>query len=675
MSHEEATPLDRLEDYQALVGRLTGAARAYYGGGESDLTDADYDAGLDTLRTTEAAHPEWADSGGLLTEVAAGVAWGDVRHSSPMLSLDKTNGGVAGVRDWWHSLATATGGLTGGAVVEPKVDGASVAVRFRDGRLSQVILRGDGRRGLGLPTRAHIVGLPTRLDRPATVEVRGEVYMTAAQFARANDLRIADGSKRAFANPRNAVAGSLRASNGRNPVPMSFAAYSVHGLGSGLDEADYATQMKVAGGLGFATAVSLLGEPARVLHDVDEVEEAVEALRLRRRTLGFEIDGAVVKANDVTDRIKAGEGSRSPKWAVAVKFAAERASTTLLGVKLEVGRTGVVSMTADLAPVAVGGVTVTSATLHNASEIARLGLCIGDRVVVCRAGDVIPRVEAVIEAARPVEAVPWVPPTACPRCGGGLDTAQAAWRCHRGRACGLAESIRYACSRDVLDIEGAGEEFCNAVVAAGLVRSVADLYHLNAAQVAALPRMGDRSAEALVANIAASRRQPLHRVFCALGLRLTGRRMSSRIATHFGSLAAIRAATVGQMAEVEGVGPIRAASIVAELEELAEVIDDLVLQGMRTADDPQPDVARDSGGTQPLAGMKVVITGAVPGLTRTAAQEAAQRLGATVSGSVSARTDLVVVGEGAGSKQAKAEALGLRTMTAEDFAELVGLSA
>lgn len=657
-----AEPFEDRAAYDDAVAAATAAAVAYYDSDTLVMDDATYDALVARIAATEAAHPDWAPSA-VTAAVAAGVsAGGDVAHSAPMLSLDNVFS-VEELAAWHARLVDHTGRHDVRLCVEPKLDGLAVAARYLDGTLTQVVTRGDGRTGEDVTHNAHhVAGLPARLAEPLTVEVRGEVFMTEADFEEANTNRVAAGGA-PFANPRNAAAGTLRSRTRDYDAPLTFAAYQL--LGHPDAEAlPYDEAMAWLASLGVTTAAGLVGGHVTA-EDLDGLVAAVGDLEGRRPTLGFAIDGAVIKAAAAADRDAAGTNSRAPRWAVAYKYPADSALTRLVDIALDVGRTGVITPRAVLEPVFVGGTTITSATLHNPDEVARLDVRVGDMVWVLRAGEVIPRVAGPNLELRPEGTEPWDPPSACPRCGSGIDTSEKRWRCRRGRDCNLLASLRYWCSRDCLDIEGAGDAVLERLVDAGFVRDVADLYHLGAEQLMTIERMGATSAANLLAQIEASKSQPFHRVFCGLGVRMTGRSMSRRICAAFRSMDALRAATVDELAAVEGVGPTRAATVVAELAELAPLIDRLAAAGLAMAADDE------AVGELPLAGKTVVVSGSVPGMTRNEANEAVERLGGRASSSVSAKTHLLVAGDGAGSKRAKADKLGVPVMDAAEFAQLV----
>lgn len=662
--------------YDAAIEAIKSAAAAYYNGLDNEMDDATYDGLVARVAASEEAYPDWVSEFSPTHAVAAGMGdEGDVVHSVPMLSLDNVFS-EAELRSWAARLEKVLGRKVEGFTVEPKIDGLAIAARYVDGDLVLVATRGSGVAGEDVTHQARLAaGLPQQLAEDVTLEVRGEVFMTDADFEQANDLRV-EHKEAAFANPRNAAAGSLRAQSRAYDVPLSFLAYAVHGLED--DEGDalkHSEAMAKIASLGVATtAQSAAGMP--VCGSVDEVVAAVLSLGEKRAKLGFAVDGAVVKADSPRDRDEAGSSSKAPRWGIAYKFPADTRITTLSGIELQVGRTGVITPRAVLEPVQVGGVTITSATLHNPDEVARKDIRVGDRVWVRRAGEVIPEVVSVKLDERPEGTEAWVPPTKCPRCEGTIDKSQKRWRCEN-RMCGTPEAVRYFASRDAMDIDGLGDKIVEGLVAAGHVSDVADLFSLKASTLAGLDRMGETSAAKLVANIQKSKEQPLSRMFTGLGVRMTGRSMSRRLAKHFGTLEALRKATLEEMQEVEGVGPERAEMIVAELLELSPIIDKLVAAGVSTTEPGSPALGEAApAGDLPLrkedgTPKSVVVTGNVPGLTRTEAQEAVETLGGKASGSVSKKTDLVVVGDGAGSKAEKAESLGIEIMQSADFAALL----
>ncbi|GLW34978.1 NAD-dependent DNA ligase LigA [Actinoplanes regularis] len=680
-----AESFDTAEEYSAAIERIRAAATAYYAGTDLAMDDATYDALLARVTATEQTRPDWvaADSPTAVVAAGGGVG-GDVEHSTPMLSLDNAFDEDE-LRAWAARLDRVLGRPAAGYTVEPKIDGMAIAARYVDGRLTQVATRGDGRAGEDVTVQARsVAGLPAELTRPVTVEVRGEVFMTDDDFAKANDLRTGHGGQ-PFANPRNAAAGTLRAQDRAYLAPLSFLAYAVHDLpgGEGLT---HSAAMAAIAELGVSTTGGSAAGMA-VCTTVDELVEAIARLGAQRDTLGFDIDGVVIKADAPADRDAAGSSSKAPRWAIAYKFPADTRTSRLTAIEVQVGRTGVITPVAVIEPVQVGGVVVTSATLHNFDDLVRRDVRVGDTVFVRRAGEVIPEITGAKLDERPEGSEPFAAPTQCPRCGGEIDRSQKRWRCAQGRACGATESLAYFAARDSMDIEGLGDKVIRALVAAGMVTDPADLFDLDVEAVAQLERLGRTSATKLIANIEGSKRQPLSRVLTGLGVRMTGRSMSRRLARHFGSMEALCAATVEQLQEVEAVGPERAATIAAELADLAPVIAKLAERGINMIEpgvtpyaeraaapvdgDPSAPGKRLPLQKEDGSPMTVVVTGSVPGLTRNEGNEAVERLGGKSSGSVSKRTDLVVAGDGAGSKAAKAEELGVRILPSDRFAALL----
>lgn len=669
-----ARPHPTRDEYRSAVEQARSAAAAYYAGEQSPLDDADYDALYARIVASEREHPQWrtADS----PTAVVGTVGGDVEHSSPMLSIGNVFNSE-GLHDWAAKLDRTLDRPVTRYTVEPKIDGLAIAARYAEGRLVQLATRGNGYTGEDVTSQARLIaGLPARLAAPVTIEVRGEVYMTDADFAKGCDLRVAHGEP-VFANPRSAAAGSLRAQRVYD-VPLSFMAYAAQGL---ADEHAHSHSAAIdhLGALGVATtAQSSAG--LTVCADIDEVTAAVAALGARRGDLGFGIDGVVVKADLTADQEQAGYSTRAPRWGIAYKFPADTRTTQLLRIDVQVGRTGVITPVAVLAPVQVGGVVVTSATLHNFTDLQRRDVRAGDTVYIRRAGDVIPEITGAVPEARPADAEPFSPPEHCPRCGGDIDRSNLRWRCARGRACGEKATLLYYTSRDAMDIEGLGEKILDALLAAGHITDAADLYGLDVPTLAAMDRLGTVSATNLVNSIAATKTRPLSRVLTGLGIRMTGRTLSRRIARHFGTMDNLLAATPAEWEQVDGIGSERAAVILAELAEVAPLIAKLAAHGVNmtepTGPAAGPDTGAATGAVLPLrrpdgSPMTVVVTGSVPGLTRNQGNEAVEELGGKSSGSVSAKTDFVVVGDGAGSKASKAADLGLPVLDADKFAQLL----
>ncbi|MZG04593.1 NAD-dependent DNA ligase LigA [Streptomyces sp. SID5614] len=685
--------------YAAAVEQASVAAAAYYATGESALDDDAYDRLARGIAAYEADHPEEVLAASPTGKVAGGAAVGDVPHTVPMLSLDNVFSAEQ-FATWTASLERRIGRPVTAWSVEPKLDGLAVAARYRDGRFERLITRGDGTAGEDVSHAAGaVVGLPERLAEPVTIEVRGEILMTNAQFDQGNAIRTEHGGA-PFANPRNGAAGTLRAKDRAYRVETTFFAYGAlplpdsGELGETLAELPHSEVLSYAAGLGVHTAAGTDVAPV-LAATVEEVQARVDAIGSLRAALPFGIDGIVIKADLAADQREAGSGTRAPRWAIAYKLPAVEKITRLLSVEWNVGRTGIIAPRAVLEPVVIDGSTVGYATLHNPADITRRDLRLGDQVMVYKAGDIIPRIEAPVVHLRTGDETPIDFPENCPQCGSDIDTSEQRWRCTRGRNCRLVASVSYAAGRDQLDIEGLGATRVVQLVDAGLVADFADLFTLEREQLLALDRMGETSTDNLLAAIETARNRPLSRVFCALGVRGTGRSMSRRIARYFATMDRIVAADVETLQRVDGIGKEKAAAVVAELVELAPLIDKLVAAGVSMTEPgatppPEPGTEEEAaagagaeavgdagtGSTLPLAGMTVVVTGAMSGalekLSRNQMNELIERAGGKSSSSVSKRTSLLVAGEKAGSKRTKAEDLGIRIAVPEEFAELVG---
>ncbi|WP_406386278.1 NAD-dependent DNA ligase LigA [Streptomyces sp. NBC_00211] len=666
------------DEYADAIGTAIRASAAYYGSGDSLLDDASFDLLVSLVQAYEERYPEHTDPASPTGKVAGGaVPAGEVAHTAAMLSLANAFD-PQDLRDWEASVVRRLGApVAGGYVVEPKLDGASLAARYEGGRLVRLVTRGNGTSGEDVSHAiGTIVGLPERLASDVSFEVRGEVLLTTAQFERANEIRAAHGAG-AFSNARNGAAGTLRAKGRPYTVEMTFWAFGAVELdGAVLPDTSHAQVMAFVAAAGVQTAAAT---PAglTVVATVAEVQEQVDRIAALRARLPFGIDGVVVKLDRLAEQAAAGTGSRHPHWATAYKLAAVERRTRLLDVTWAVGRTGVLAPTAVLEPVEIDGSVVRHATLHNPADIERRGLQLGDTVTVYKAGDIIPRVEAPVVELRTGAERPIEPPAVCPGCQGEIDRSQERWRCAQPADCGRIASILYAAGRDQLDIDGLGETYVRALVEAGRVRDVADLFGLDHAALAQAAGSEKRAVK-LLEQIEAAKARPLARVFCALGVIGTGRGMSRRIARHFGTMDAIRAADAAAMTEVELVGDTKAAGIVARVAVLGPVIDKLAAAGVNLT---EPQVERPGGGSGPgaegpLAGQSVVVTGKMTGAlaaydTRDKVRELIERAGGKSASGISGRTTLLVAGAKAGSKVAKAEEAGIEILGEEAFAERI----
>ncbi|MEU6539658.1 NAD-dependent DNA ligase LigA [Streptomyces sp. NPDC047000] len=691
MTTPAAVIMDAAAYAQAVEDAVTASA-AYYTGGTSALDDDAYDRLVRGIAAWEDGHPDQVLPGSPTGKVAGGAVEGDVPHTVTMLSLDNVFSPEE-FTAWTASLARRIGHEVERFSVEPKLDGLAVAARYTAGRLTRLITRGDGTAGEDVSHAIGTVeGLPQRLAEPVTVEVRGEVLMTTAQFEHATGVRTAHGGQ-PFANPRGAAAGTLRAKERAYTVPMTFFGYGLlplpdtgAALAARLGDLAHSELMAQAAAFGVNTTATT-AVPGITAGTVEQVMARVREIAALRAELPFGIDGIVVKADLAADQRAAGSGSRAPRWAIAYKLPAVEKISRLLEVEWNVGRTGVIAPRAVLEPVEIDGAVITYATLHNPADITRRDLRLGDRVMVHRAGDVIPRVQAPVAHLRTGDEQPVAFPETCPRCGSDIDRSEERWRCAQGRNCHLVASLSYAAGRDQLDIEGLGTTRVVQLVDAGLVTDLADLFTLTREQLLGLERMGETSTDNLLAAITAAKGRPLSRVLCALGVRGTGRSMSRRIARHFAAMDTVRAADAEAMRQVEGIGTEKAPSIVAELTELAPLIDKLAAAGVNMAEPgatfvpaaaatgAEDTTAVPAPAAGPLAGMTVVVTGAMTGplgqLSRNEMNELIERAGGRSSSSVSRKTSLVVAGDGAGSKRAKAEDLGVRLATPDEFAALV----
>ncbi|MGW3346432.1 NAD-dependent DNA ligase LigA [Nonomuraea rubra] len=682
----ETPPITVLPDdtaYAEAVQLAVDSAAAYYADGTSTLDDDAYDRLVRGIQAYEEEHPESVLPSSPTGKVAGGAVVGDVPHTVPMLSLDNVFGAEQ-LTDWAAGLERRLGRPVTVWSVEPKLDGLAISARYRHGRLAQLVTRGDGTAGEDVSHAiGTIVGLPDRLADAVTVELRGEVMMTTSQFEEACAKRNAhDGTT--FANPRSAAAGTLRAQDRPYVCELTFFGYGAlpapgdeSELAVGLREWPHSRIMEWVAAQGVQTTATtpVAGIVAETL---DQVQARVGEIAAARAELPFGIDGIVIKCDLAADQAQAGFSSRAPRWAVAYKLPATEKITKLLAVEWNTGRTGVIAPRAVLEPVELDGSRVTYATLHNAADIARRGLMLGDSVTVYKAGDVIPRVEAPVVHLRTGEEKPIPIPEVCPMCGDEIDRSQERWRCVRGRDCQAIASVIYAVERDTLDIEGLAANRIKQMFETGLIADFADLFFLTREQVLGLERMGETSTDNLLAAIEQAKSRALSRVFAALGVRGTGRSMSRRIARHFATMDNIRAADAEAIQQVDGMGPEKAPVVVTELAELAPLIDKLVRAGVNMTEPgatPPSDEPKVASEELPLASMSVVVTGTMTGplaaLSRNEMNELIERAGGKSSSSVSAKTSMLVAGEKAGSKRAKAETLGVRIVSPEEFADQV----
>ncbi|MAX32069.1 MAG: DNA ligase (NAD(+)) LigA [Halomonadaceae bacterium] len=670
MSQPDTKTLDEVAELRAA---LDDANYRYYVLDEPQLTDADYDLKLRRLQEIEAEYPTLVTPDSPTQRVGAAPADGfpEVMHDVPMLSLNNAfdEEELADfVRRVADRLEVTPESLS--FCCEPKLDGAAVSLVFEHGELTRGVTRGDGRTGEGITSNLKTLkSIPLRLrgkEWPERLEVRGEVTMRHADFEAMNDKAREEGTK-VFANPRNAAAGSLRQLDPRitDKRPLEFSAYQlVQGTVSvaDIDTPTHSEQMAQLRDWGFRVSAEL-----EVVQGAEGIIDYCRRLGEKRDGLGYDIDGAVIKVDDLRAQRELGFVARAPRWAIAFKFPAQEQVTTLEDVEFQVGRTGAITPVARLAPVSVAGVTVSNATLHNQDEIARLGVMIGDRVSIRRAGDVIPQVVRVIEEERPADAREIVFPDCCPVCDSQIERleGEAVARCSGGLYCPAQrkEALKHFASRRALDIEGLGVKLIDALVELDWVKSPADLFTLSAEALAGLPRMGEKSAANLVAALEKAKQTTLARFIYALGIREVGEATANNLARHFGTLDALMAAEQADLEAVDDVGPIVAAHLHTFFRQPhnRETIEALIAQGLTWQEEAV--IERP----QPLAGETWVLTGTLENLTRDEGKARLQALGAKVAGSVSKKTACLVAGEAAGSKLTKATDLGVPVIDEDEF--------
>ena len=673
MSPRKPTPARRAAELRRLIEHHR---HRYYVDDAPEISDAEYDALERELSALEAAHPELSTPNSPTQRVGgeASALFAPFRHKTPLLSLDNAYSDDE-LRAWSARLARALGSEPRGFVVEPKVDGLSMAVHFRDGARERGVTRGDGVVGEDVTqnTRA-IASIPEQLSRPVPfLEARGEVFMPRAAFRELNRRREEAGEP-AFANPRNAASGAVRMKDATNTAERSLACFFyVLAEVTGVD-----APPTHHGGLDLLRRLGLPVNPLNVrCETLDQARDAIASLRARRDDLPYQIDGAVVKLDDLALQAEAGVTSKFPRWAVAFKYPAEQATTIVRAIAVQVGRTGALTPVAELEPVVLAGTTVSRATLHNEDEVVRKDVRAGDTVLIEKAGEIIPQVVKVILERRPADAARFVLPSACPSCGTAVvrEEDEVASRCPNPDCpAKRREAMLHFASRPGMDIQGLGDALVDQLLARGLVRDFDSIYALDAGTLAGLERMGAKSAANVIAEIEESKSRPLHRLLFALGLRHVGERAAKVLAARFGTMEAIAAADLDTLLAVPEVGPKTAASVRAffDTAAAAALVKRLAASGVRmTAEKAQ---AR-SAETSPLAGKTIVLTGTIPGLSREEAKARIERLGGRVAASVSKKTDLVIAGDDAGSKLEKARELGIEIRGPREIEALLAAAA
>lgn len=696
----KSTPVDQLNESEAraehkrLGEEIEAHDRRYYQEDAPVVSDAEYDTLRRRYEEIEQAFPELRTAGSLTKKVGAAPSqkFAKVKHTVPMLSLgnvfsdEEVHEFVERVRRFLGMKEDAPLAFTS----EPKIDGLSCSLRYEKGELVTAATRGDGFEGEDVTANVRTISeIPHRLkgrNIPEIFEARGEVYMNRADFAALNERQAAQ-EKMIYANPRNSAAGSLRQIDARVTAdrPLRFFAYA-WGEVSDMPAATQSGMLEFLAHAGFQT-----NPLTRVCKSVEEMIAHYREIETKRASLGYDIDGIVYKVDDLKLQDRLGFVSRAPRWATAHKFPAERATTVLRDIEIQVGRTGALTPVARLEPVTVGGVVVQNATLHNEDEIARKDIRIGDTVVIQRAGDVIPQVVEVVLEKRPSSAHAYKFPQVCPACGSAAvremdekGEEDVVRRCTGGLVCPAqaVERLKHFCSRLAMDIEGLGDKQIELFHEKGLIRQPADIFTLQKRNEAGefdlreWDGFGETSVRNLFASIEARRSIPVNRLIYALGIRRIGETNARRLARHFRTFEALRAcarkATEGseeraEINAIDGVGDVVAESVADFfLEKHNETaLDDLLAE---VTPEPMEEVASSS----PVAGKTIVFTGSLERLTRDEAKAQADRFGAKVSGSVSKKTDLVVAGPGAGSKLTKARELGVEVITEDEWFTLTG---
>jgi len=646
----------------------------YYALDDPQITDADYDRLMQRLRELEEKYPESITPDSPTQRVGATPlsAFQTVVHEIPMLSLDNAfnNEDLLAFNQRVQDRLKTTGDIE--YACELKLDGIAVSLLYRDGMLVRGATRGDGTNGEDITQNVRTISsIPLRLNGsayPTVLEVRGEIYMPKAGFNALNE-KARTAEEKLFVNPRNAAAGSLRQLDSRITAsrPLEMCAYSVGLVDGGELPETHGDILAALKTWGFLT-----NRETRVAKNIQEAMDFYRLIGEKRDALAYDIDGIVFKVNSRQLQETLGFISRAPRWAIAYKFPAQEESTTLLDVEFQVGRTGAVTPVARLQPVFVGGVTVSNATLHNRDEINRLGIKIGDTVIVRRAGDVIPQIVQVVESKRPANARDILFPEHCPVCNSLVETVadEAVARCSGGLVCAAQrkEAIKHFASRKAMNVEGLGDKLVEQLVDMGLANNLADIYTLTRDQLAALDRMGEKSADNIKAALEHSKKTTLAKFIYALGIREVGESTARNFANYFGSLEAMAAADQEALQLVPDVGPV-VAHFVSEFFE--QESNRNAVGALRAAGIHWTNIEVASPEALPLNGLTYVLTGTLETLSRDDAKAHLLALGAKVAGSVSVKTDYVVAGPGAGSKLAKAEELGLKVMDEAGLLELL----
>lgn len=670
MSQHRSSAADRYHDLQRELARLE---HAYYVLDQPLVPDAEYDRLYRELLDLEAQHPDWVTPDSLSQRVGGAPLkeFMEVKHSVPMLSLNNAFE-ESELIGFDRRCREGLGLDHVEYACELKFDGLAISLRYENGVLVQAATRGDGASGEDVTSNIRTIrAIPLRLqgpNLPNVIEVRGEVFMHRADFEAMNKTAAKSGEKE-FANPRNAAAGSLRQLDSKVTAkrPLSFFAY---GLGA-LEPSQWLPSTHSE----LLNLYEVLGLPVcrerTVVSSLDGLMKFYAGIAAKREQLPYEIDGVVYKVNSFAEQQQLGYVSRAPRFAIAHKYPAQEEITTVLGIDVQVGRTGAITPVARLAPVLVGGVTVTNATLHNEDEVRRKDVRIGDTVVVRRAGDVIPEIVSVVLDRRPSNTQVFVMPTHCPVCESHIErlSDEAVARCSGGLFCAAQrkQALLHFAQRRAMDIEGLGDKIVDQMVDLNLVRTPADLYRLGFAALVNMERMGEKSADNLLQSIAQSKKTTLARFIFGLGIRHVGESTAKDLAKHFGGIRALMDAPMDELLMVNDVGPVVADSIVSFMSEPhnREVIEQLLVSGIEFQNEERIT-------TVDLSGKTFVLTGTLPTLSRDQAKEMLEAAGAKVAGSVSQKTSFVVAGSEAGSKLDKATELGIPILDEVALLKLLG---
>ncbi|OGR85314.1 MAG: hypothetical protein A2901_04540 [Elusimicrobia bacterium RIFCSPLOWO2_01_FULL_54_10] len=645
----------------------------YYVLDAPEITDKEYDDLIHRLEALESRHPELVTPDSPTQRVGgkASSAFAQIRHSKPMLSLDNVYSEEE-FRQWWARAEKGLGGKTQFEVtLEPKMDGTSLSLVYKNDVLASAATRGDGNVGEDVTANARTIrSIPLRLGSAGaemeTFECRGEVYMHKKDFDELNRQALRDGGK-TFVNPRNSASGFLRQKDSKITAsrPLKFAVHSAGTLPESLGIEKHAQFIDLCRKL----RLPVTATPTQTAKNADEAVKIYSRWLASRQSLSYEIDGVVIKINDLKLQKALGMTSKSPRWAVAFKFSASQAETAVIAVEYSVGRTGTVTPVAKVTPVECGGVTISSVSLHNFDEVERLGVKIGDKVLIERAGDVIPKVIRVIEGPGKKSSI--APPKICPVCGGQVlraEDGEVAYRCVNPLCpAQLERRLIHFASRNGLDIEGLGESAVSQLVQKGLVKNFANIFTLNKENLLKLELFADKKAENLLKQIETGKTRPLSKLLAALGIRHVGERASRLLAERFGSLDTLARASAEDLEKIPDLGPVISESVASffRLPSTVKMVKEFKESGVNFLE-PKRKIVESA-----LTGKTFVFTGELESFSRSEAEARVTALGARASSSVSKKTDYVVVGASPGSKAEKAQKLGVRVLTEREFKKII----